>query len=166
MSSRLVTVGFVVAVFVAACAPPPAPAPDPAAMVAAADALDQQFLAAFNAGDAAAMAALYWNDPEAASFPPDTMVVRGSEIAGGMSAMVEALHGAGAQLSVTESHQIPAGEVVIGWGLFTITMNGPDGAPMEMQGRYTDVKAERDGRWVYLVDHASMPIPAAPAPEM
>jgi len=28
-----------------------------------------------------------------------------------------------------------------------------------MEGRYTDVKAKRDGRWVYLLDHASAPIP-------
>lgn len=28
-----------------------------------------------------------------------------------------------------------------------------------MMGRYTDIKAERDGKWVYIMDHASMPLP-------
>lgn len=134
-------------------------------MVAAADALDEQFIAAFNAGDAATMASLYWNDPQAASFPPDTMVLRGAEAGSGMGAAVTAMVAAGAQLSVTEGHQIPAGDVVIGWGLFTLTMPGPDGTPIEVHGRYTDVKAERDGRWVYLVDHGSVPTSAQEPPE-
>ena len=42
---------------------------------------------------------------------------------------------------------------------------GPDGTPIEVHGRYTDVKAERDGRWVYLVDHGSVPTSAQEPPE-
>ena len=45
-------------------------------------------------------------------------------------------------------------------------MTGPDGEPLQMEGRYTDAKAERDGKWVYLVDHASVPIPPPPSDEM
>jgi len=41
-------------------------------------------------------------------------------------------------------------------------MTGPEGKPFEMTGRYTDVKALRDGKWVYITDHASVP---AVAPE-
>lgn len=145
---------------VSACAPAPPPEPDTSAMVAAADELDQRFLAAFNAGDAAAMAVMY--GPEAVSFPPDAMTLRGAEIATGMASMLEPMQAAGARISVVESHQIPAGDVVIGWGLLTLTMNGPDGSPIEMQMRYTDAKAKRDGRWVYILDHASAPMPPSP----
>jgi ketosteroid isomerase-like protein len=58
---------------------------------------------------------------------------------------------------------MPAGDVVIGWGLWRVTVAGPDGAPVEVVGRYTDVKAERDGTWVYILDHASAPLPPPPA---
>lgn len=158
---RVLALTTVVAVlgFVGACAQavPPAPAPDTDAMVAAADALDQSFLEAFNRGDAAAIAELYWNDPAVVSFPPDSLIARGvpaiQEANGNFFAAMQ-----GAALELTESHQIPVGEAVIGWGLFKITMPVPDGAPMELVGRYTDVKAERDGKWVYLVDHASVPV--------
>ena len=62
----------------------------------------------------------------------------------------------GATLEITEHHQVPAGDVVLGWGTFTLTM--PNGGP-EILGRYTDVKGQRDGKWVYLMDHGSVPLP-------
>jgi hypothetical protein len=33
-----------------------------------------------------------------------------------------------------------------------------------MAGRYTDVQEKRNGRWVYVVDHASAEPEPAPAP--
>lgn len=30
---------------------------------------------------------------------------------------------------------------------------------MEMRARYSDVKAKRDDKWVYIFDHASVPLP-------
>ncbi len=147
-----------------ACAPAAPPPPDTAAMIAAATALDEQFLTAFNAGDVAAMNSLYWNSPEAMSFMPDVMVSRGIDgIRAGNETGIPAMHAAGAALTINESHHIVVGEAVVSWGLWTMTLNGPDGMPTEMQGRFTDVKAERDGKWVYLVDHASVPLPPPPA---
>jgi ketosteroid isomerase-like protein len=64
----------------------------------------------------------------------------------------------GAKLEFTETHQRAAGDVVIGWGLYRVTTQGADGKTTGMNGRYTDVKAERDGKWVYLMDHASVPM--------
>jgi hypothetical protein len=34
---------------------------------------------------------------------------------------------------------------------------------MELDGRFTDVKTQRDGKWVYILDHASAPMPGPPA---
>jgi len=143
-----------------ACTPVAPPEPDTAAMIAGAEALDQQFLAAFNAGDGAAMAALYADGPDTVSFPPDAMVFRGSDaVRAGMADFASAM--AGAQLDLVEGHHIVVGDAVATWGLFRLTMPGPDGMPMSVDGRYSDLKAERDGRWVYLMDHASVPMPAA-----
>ncbi|HEX9660334.1 MAG TPA: hypothetical protein VGA18_08535 [Rhodothermales bacterium] len=43
---------------------------------------------------------------------------------------------------------------------FTMTIPTPDGA-QEMHGRFTDLKAERDGKWLCVHDHASVPLPPA-----
>lgn len=127
-------------------------------MIAAANDLDARFLAAFNAGDAEAFAATYWQSSDVVSFPPDTMEARGWD------AVSEAAHEMvtnmpGAKLELIDMHHRVAGDVVIGWGLWRMTMPNADGEPVVMEGRYSDVKAERDGKWVYLLDHASVPIP-------
>lgn len=140
---------------------PPPEAPDPQVMTAAATALDEAFVDAFNRGDAAGLTDLYWNSPDVVSFPPDAMQLRGIEEirAANMRSLASMK---GATLELTESHQTPMGTVVIGWGLFRMTMPAEGGGTTQIEGRYTDVKALRNGRWVYLVDHASMPMPAGP----
>jgi uncharacterized protein (TIGR02246 family) len=146
----------------AACAPAPK-APDTAAMIAAAEKLDKEFMAAFNAGDAEAMSKMYWNSPEVVSFMPGKMMAKGvaeikTDAANDFNAMK------GAKLEITEQHHVPVSDVVMSWGLWKMTIPTPDGKAMEMTGRYSDVKAERDGKWVYLMDHASVPLPPPPAP--
>ncbi len=147
-----------------ACAPAAPPPPDTAAMIAAATALNEQFVAAYNSGDVEAVTALYWNSPEAMLFLPDAMMATGIDgIREAMAEGLPAMHAAGAVLTITESHYMVIGDAVAGWGLWTMTMNGPDGTPVEMEGRFTDIRAERDGKWVYLVDHASSILPPPPA---
>jgi len=132
-------------------------------MVAKAEELNQRFVTAFNAGDVDAIADCYWNSPDVVIMPPDMLDSRGHDaVRAGFEEMARTMPGV--QLEMTETHHIPAGDKVIGWGLFTMTMPGPDGQEMQMVGRYTDVKAERDGKWVYLIDHASMPLPAPEEP--
>jgi len=63
----------------------------------------------------------------------------------------------GAKVEIMESHQIPAGDMVVGWGLYKMTIPAENGTTTEVQGRFTDLKGERDGKWVYVLDHASIP---------
>jgi ketosteroid isomerase-like protein len=131
-------------------------------MVNSANELDKAFQDAFNKADGAALSALYWNSPDVASFPPDTMQARG------IAAIKEAWGKAfetmkGAKLEFVEMRNLAVGDVVLGSGLWKMTMTGPDGKPAEVTGRYSDVKAERDGKWVYLMDHGSVPLPPPPA---
>lgn len=160
MMRRIIFAVLVVTVgLISACASMPQNHPDD--MVAAARALDQQFVAAFNRGDAEAWSSLNWNSPDAVLFPPGTLEARGIEAIRRTNAeTLAALRGA--KIELIESHQIPAGDVVIGWGKWRLTIQGPDGATTEIIGRHTDVKAERDGKWVYLIDHASVPLPPPP----
>jgi uncharacterized protein (TIGR02246 family) len=133
----------------------------PEQMIAAAKALDAAFFKAFNAGDAEGVAATYWRSPDVVSFPPDTMELRGWDaIKAAFPATFQAM--AGAKLELLDSHYMVAGEFVITWGKWRMTMPGPDGKPMSTEGRYTDVKAKRDGKWVYIHDHASAPMGPPP----
>jgi len=58
-----------------------------------------------------------------------------------------------------------AGKISVGWGHFSMTMQPKaGGAPVTMKGRFNEVAAEKDGKWAYIVDHASVePAPPAPA---
>jgi uncharacterized protein (TIGR02246 family) len=162
---RWPALAFLLTLVLSAGAITPAAAATPEEMVAAAHALDAEFVAAFNSGDAQAMAALYWNDPQVISFPPGELAVRGHQAIADSTAATFAAS-PGGKLELTESHDMVAGDVVISWGLWRFTMALPDGTSIVEEGRFTDVKAERGGRWVYLLDHASVPSspPAAPAP--
>lgn len=142
-------------------APPPPPKPDPAALIEAAKALDAKFLAAFNSADPDAMAACY--DESSVSFPPDTMEVKGA--AAIREAYAKAAEGMkGTKLELYDAHHHPVGDSVVTWGRFKLTIAVPEGAPMEILGRYSDLKAERNGKWIYVMDHASMPLPPPPEP--
>ena len=151
---------LLVAAAALACARPPAapPAPTPADLVKAANALDAAFVEAFNRGDAEALAALYSAGTSVVSFPPDAFALRGHEaiLEGNRKSFAAS---PGAKIELTEHNQIPGGDLVVGWGTFKVTIPGPDGKTAEFEGRFTDVKAERGGKWVYLVDHASFPLP-------
>lgn len=128
---------------------------DEAGMIAAAKELDSRFLAAFNKGDVDGMLATYWNSPELVSFPPDKLVCQGwAEV---KQHLTNGATMSGLELRLVDMHYRVAGDCVIGWGQWR--MNIP-GVASEAEGRYTDVKAKRDGKWVFLLDHASAPLPA------
>jgi len=152
---RLLSVAALIA---AACAPK---GPTPEAMVASANAVDQAFLDAFNAGDVNALMATYWNNPELVNIGLDGMGETGWE---GAKAGWEVVFASmpGVQLAFDDPVNIAAGEVVLGWGRWTMTVPTGEGTAQVLQGRYSDVKAMRDGKWVYILDHASVPMPPAP----
>lgn len=133
-------------------------ADDPEEMLAAATALDQRFVAAINAGDVDEVMATYWNSPELVTFWPDVMIARGwTATKDGVAQMFKKMPGA--KLELTETHQRIAGDDVISWGLWRLTVPVADGGSKTMEGRYTDVKAKRNGQWVYIIGHASTPLP-------
>ena len=49
-----------------------------------------------------------------------------------------------------------SGKTSTAWGRFSLTLAPKAGGdPAVMSGRFTEVAEQRDGRWVYIVDHAS-----------
>jgi ketosteroid isomerase-like protein len=138
------------------------PAPDGPAMVASAEALDQRFVDAYSRGDVDAVMNLYWHSPNLVLYPPDQLEARGWQaVRDGIAASFQAMPGA--KLQLIESNYKVAGDCVIGYGKWRMLIPAPgaEGAtPAELRGRYTEVAAFRDGKWVYILDHPSMPMPA------
>jgi ketosteroid isomerase-like protein len=150
-------------VSLSACTPSvpiPPPGPTDAEKVAAADALDQRFLEAFNKADTDALMATYWNSPKLVSMGPDGMGTTGWDAAkAGSVEMFKAMPGA--KLEFPTHHNDVHGDVVIGWGTWKMTIPTPGGHQI-MEGRFSDVKMMHDGKWVYVMDHASVPLPPPP----
>jgi uncharacterized protein (TIGR02246 family) len=158
---RFIAPLFLLLLVLAGCAAQQQPR-DPQAMLAAAKELDDRFLAAFNSGNVDSMAATYWNSPDVVSVPPGGHALRGIEaIRASLPAMFQ--EAPGAKLEVMDAANRVEGEVVVGSGAWRMSMPGPNGLPMVLNGYYTDVKAERDGRWVYISDHASVAVDSTAA---
>ena len=152
--------GFILSgIFLTGCAPA---GETPEQMIAAARALDDSFAKAYNNADVDAIMDTYWNSPEVVLFDPGGMQNIGWDNI--KASMTETFASApGGKFEFTETNQKVAGDIVIGWGLWAFTMTTPDGSTFKMEGRYTDVKARRDGKWVYIIDHASVPLPPPPS---
>jgi ketosteroid isomerase-like protein len=160
---RAALVAAIALAALSACAPR---APDTAKMIEQAKALDARFITAFNAGDVEGVMATYDNSAELVSYPPDELEALGfAAVKAGFAKSFAASKGA--KLELVDPHYRALGDAVIGYGHWKMVMPGANGAAqIELTGRFTDVKAERNGKWVYLIDHASVPfgIPEAPPP--
>jgi uncharacterized protein (TIGR02246 family) len=120
-------------------------------------ALQEAFMTALRANDAAGLAACYAE--EAVSFAVSQTKGIGPEfVKADWEGFFSTMTVVSAELS--ESHLETHGDTAIAWGLFTIVAQPVDGGePVELQGRYMDVARNIDGVWLYVADHASMPIP-------
>ena len=121
-------------------------------------ALQEAFMDAMRAHDADAMAALY--TPDAVNFPLDRLVGTGPASAreswSGFFGNYRVL-----EAELREGHLETHGDTAIAWGLFRVLAEPRSGGEaVEMLGRYMDVARDVDGRWLYVADHASMPLPA------
>ena len=159
---RMLT-GSMLVMLLAACGPKTSVSV-PAEMVAAADALDKEFLATFNRGDIDGLMATYWNSPELVSIGLDGGGMNWEATKAAWDGVFKTMPGV--QLEFLSAHNIAEGSAVLGWGTWRMTVPVQGGPPQVMEGRFSDVKALRDGKWVYVMDHASVSLlPAAPAPE-
>ncbi len=150
-------IGIVLSLFIN-CAPQ---GEDPAKMVQAANELDKKFIEAYNNRDTDSIMETYWNSPDLVSFPPGVMESLGWEAT--KKAMQEEFANApDFVLELTESNIVAVGDAIVGYGKWRYTIKIPNAEPMIVEGRYSDVKAKRDGKWVYILDHDSASLPPPP----
>src|SRR5712691_2131468 len=125
-------------------------------------ALDKAWTKAMLANDVAAVGALY--APDAVMYPPDAMESKGREaIQKGYADLL-------GDMKVLEARLTPAGNEThgntqIGWGRWALKMAPKAGGdPVLMEGRYMAVAKKINGKWLYVADHASSPLPPPPTP--
>jgi uncharacterized protein (TIGR02246 family) len=137
----------------------PATAPATNADEAALRALDQLFETSFNKKDIAGLMQ-YYADDAVVMDPGPQLWVKGKEaIRASFTAMVS--QPGSLELHLHDATYRTVGNLGYAVGLWTMKATGPDGKTAEMKGRMSAIYEKRDGKWLAIVDHASMPMPAA-----
>lgn len=118
------------------------------------------WLPAFKAGDADAVSACYAEDA--------VLWLSGVPMAKGRSAIRETYAGFFGGMTIKDASltlidEKVVGDTRVGWGTYSISVvDKASKAESVVTGRYTDIQEKVDGRWRYIVDHASDdPPPAA-----
>ena len=115
--------------------------------------VQQDFLPAFNAGDITALMPLY--EPGAAFVPePGQVVTEPSGIRNALNGFL----GMKGTLSLKKQTVIAAGAVALLHGEWDLKGTGPDGNPVEMTMRTSEVvRRQADGSWLYVIDNPYTP---------
>lgn len=128
--------------------------------------LDNAWVKAAKAGDVEGLVKLY--APTAVTYMPDEMRAKGTaEIRESFRKFLGA--STVRELTLTQDFETRSGSLAASSGSFSMTVEPKTGgAAQTMEGRYTSVAVRKNGKWMYVVDHASLPLPpppaAAPAP--
>jgi uncharacterized protein (TIGR02246 family) len=123
-------------------------------------AVDDAWVKAANAGDVEALVALY--APDAVLYAPDSMEARGTAAIRALYTEMFAANTV-SNASITATYQT-VGDLSAGWGTATLTMTPKGGgAPQTMTVRVTEVTKKINGKWLYVADHASVPVGPEPA---
>jgi len=120
-------------------------------------ALQEGFMTALRANDVDGLAACYTAD--ATNFALDTMSGTGPDaVRASWGSFFGSFTVTAAELQ--EEHMEISGDLAAAWGLFTITaVPVGSGEAVVFKRRYMDVAKNRGGSWLYVADHASVPIP-------
>ena len=107
------------------------------------------FVDAYNAGDLDGLMALYEQD--AAVVPEPGQIVMGTEGIRNVLTGFLALKG---KIAINTSTVVPADELALLHGEWTLQGTGPDGNAVELAGRASEVvRRQPDGSWRYVIDN-------------
>jgi uncharacterized protein (TIGR02246 family) len=123
--------------------------------------LDAAWVKAAKAGDVEGLVKLY--APTAVTYMPDEMKAKGTDE---IRASFQKFLGSSTVTEMTLSPEFDttSGNLAASSGTFSMTVTPKGGgAAQTMQGRYSSIAVRKSGKWMYVSDHASVPIPAEPA---
>lgn len=132
---------------------------DPASTVKA---HSEAFAKAFDACDVPAVLKLYEDDA--------TIIWPGEgEVATGKAAIEKVIKeqcasaGKSSLKRISSDPRAIGKDYIINVGMWDDTMSGPDGKPVTMRVRTTELLHKSRGKWRYVIDHASIGLPPPPA---
>jgi uncharacterized protein (TIGR02246 family) len=100
--------------------------------------------------------------PDAVLYAPDSMEARGTAAIRALYTEMFAANTV-SNASITATYQT-VGDLSAGWSTATLTMTPKaGGAPQTMTVRVTEVTKKINGKWLYVADHASVPVGPEPA---
>ncbi len=154
-------VTFTAFALAAACAPPE-PADTRAQDGAAIRALETAWSSALQAKDVDKFVAYY--APDAVALPPnEPIATTPADIRKGISGLM-ALPGLSMTFHPTSVGVAKSGDVAYTYGVYDMSVTGPDGKPVTDKGKYVTVyKKQADGSWKAAVDTFNSDLPPAPA---
>lgn len=124
--------------------------------------LDDAWTKAFVAGNVEAVVALYAAD--AVMYPPDSMEARGTKaIKASYAAFLNA--NKVQDFKMLDQKYETKGDLSYGssrWTMTVVPKAGGEGKPVNMEGRASSVAKKIGGKWLYILDHASVPVPPPP----
>lgn len=109
--------------------------------------LDRLFAESVNAGDAAAVAALYEKD--------GVLVFQGTTFQGPdqIRAFLEGMTAAKAKITMNVKQVVRAGDIAMLYNDYSMTITGPDGTTEASSGKAIEVvRRQADGSWKYVID--------------
>lgn len=117
-------------------------------------AVDAAFARAMNANDVDALVECYARD--AILWGPAAPAAQGHEaIRASFTGLLETF--TISDMAFVSTHYETLGDFSVGWGEFKMTMTPKSGGePIASTGRYSVAARKEGGRWVYVMDHASM----------
>lgn len=135
---------------------------DPAKVKQALEAMGKKFVEAFNNKDVDSIMASYWKSPDLVIMYPDGDY-RGYDAV--KASWEKTFREVDVKKFEVKEHNIEVGHhMAYEWGMWDYTFQPKGGPEMSVTGRYLQVWAEKDGKWVVVADHASVPLPPPPPP--
>jgi ketosteroid isomerase-like protein len=135
---------------------------DAAEAEAAMDQIEADYIAAYNAGDAAGLASLW--APDGTQAPPLSETLDRAGVEATYAASFA--EGVPMELEVMREGMVASGDMAAGWGGFVVTMSPEEGEPIVTSGRYgVVIRQEPDGSWKILrhMFNYEVPPPGFPA---
>jgi uncharacterized protein (TIGR02246 family) len=126
-----------------------------------AQAVDEAWRKAMSANDLDAVVACYSKD--AVLWLAGAMEAKGREAIRKAFALVLNANTV-TEVTFANTHYETAANLSVGWGDYSIALVPKAGGnPVVLSGRFTVVAKQEDGKWVYIIDHASpRPVPEEP----
>jgi uncharacterized protein (TIGR02246 family) len=115
--------------------------------------LEKRFVEAMSNKDLEGAMDCFWNSPELVVVLYGDVLLGADALRSGVAGMF--LQNESVKLVVNESRSVPAGDAVITVGTATYDLQPTDGTAQRIVERWTDLKRKIDGRWVYVLNHAT-----------